>query len=50
MLEEADIQGDPVGNIHFLGSDNIGYYEKKNVRMNMSLSLNGYRGRAVRIC
>jgi hypothetical protein len=50
VLEEADIQGDPGGNIKYLGSDNIGHCGKKNVRLNMRIIPNGYRDRAVRIC
>jgi hypothetical protein len=42
VLEEADIQGDPGGNIKYLGSDIIGHCERKNVSMNMCLILNGY--------
>jgi hypothetical protein len=43
------IQGDSTGNVNILGGHSIGHYEKKNVRMNTPLIVNGYWGRAVLI-
>jgi hypothetical protein len=41
------IQGDSGEKFTILGGDSIGHCEKKYVRMNVYLILNGYRNRAV---